>query len=422
MKDEYKIQLFDLIMALSGAIDLVSHAVDNHHKRVAYIAMRIAEELKLDSELRNNLFIASALHDIGALSFKERIDALQFDIVNPHKHAKMGYLLLDNFEPFQFVAKIVRDHHRSWVNGECSSLIGREIPLESHIIHLADRVDILISKDKNILSQVPGILKKIGKHTGEKFNPSLFLILKKLSRQEFFWLDIVSHPINDVLARYCSLPTLELDLNGLMSLARLFSQLIDYKSRFTSTHSSGVAVTAEALAKLMGFSAKECRLIKIAGYLHDLGKLALPSELLEKKASLTEDEYNQIKSHTYYTYRILDTITDLQHITQWCSHHHEKLDGSGYPFKLKENEIPVCSRIITIADVFTALTEDRPYRSGLNNESALAIIQEMAANSALDKNIVSILKENYDDINALRIKEQSSSIGKYQQIVRDESD
>ena len=198
-------------------------------------------------------------------------------------------------------------------------------------------------------------------------------------------------------------------------MSKLFSYIIDFRSRFTATHSSGVAASSEALSRLVGFSERECRMMRIAGHLHDLGKLAVPAEILEKPAKLTEDEFNIIRSHTFYTYRILEPIGDLDVINTWGSFHHERLDGSGYPFHHKAQDLSLGSRIMAVADVFTAITEDRPYRKEMPSERALQVLQQMADSSALDSNIVSLLRVHFDEINSSRIAAQAGASKEYQE-------
>ncbi|MBC7320713.1 HD domain-containing protein, partial [bacterium] len=106
--------------------------------------------------------------------------------------------------------------------------------------------------------------------------------------------------------------------------------------------------------------------------------------------------FNLMRYHVYYTYRILENIEGLETINIWGAFHHERLDGSGYPFGLKAKDLPLGSRIMQVADVFTALTEDRPYRKGLNPHDALTHIKNLARENKLDKNVFSALEANVD--------------------------
>ena len=105
---------------------------------------------------------------------------------------------------------------------------------------------------------------------------------------------------------------------------------------FTFLHSSSVSIVAETIAKYINFSETECKILKVAGLIHDLGKLGIPTEIIEKPVRLTEDEITIIKKHPYLTYRAFEGIDALDTINLWASLHHEKLDGTGYPFHLKE--------------------------------------------------------------------------------------
>jgi HD-GYP domain-containing protein (c-di-GMP phosphodiesterase class II) len=154
----------------------------------------------------------------------------------------------------------------------------------------------------------------------------------------------------------------------------------------------------------------------IAGYLHDLGKIAVPSEILEKPSKLDIEEFNVMRSHTYYTYRVLNKIKALQTITEWAAFHHERLDGTGYPFRLKGNELSLGARIMAVADVFTASSEDRPYRSGMEKEKVINILKSMAKNNALCPNVTDVILRNFDAINSSRIVAQEKSQKDYENV------
>jgi HD-GYP domain-containing protein (c-di-GMP phosphodiesterase class II) len=164
---------------------------------------------------------------------------------------------------------------------------------------------------------------------------------------------------------------------------------------------------------LAAFSEHDAKMMKIAGYLHDLGKLAVPVEILNKPSKLTKEEFQIIKSHSYYTYRILEPITGFKIINSWASFHHECLNGSGYPFHHGANDLSLGSRITAVADIFTALTEDRPYRSGMDKENVLGIIRKLVNENAIDANIVSLLELNYENVNQCRLAAQDISREEY---------
>lgn len=390
MKNIY-LDLIDVVKGISECVDLVNPLFTNHHKRVACIAINIASRMGLSIGEIRELLIASLLHDVGALSIRERFKYLEFesdfDVKNQYNHAVIGYNLFKEFKPFSNSAVYIRYHH-SYYN-----LDGNKIPLIAGILHLADRVAISI-KTGDVLLQVEDIKNRIKAQSGRMFIPDVVDGFLEASSVESFWFDAVYMPL-DVLIRYYNLREgIGISLDELSSLADIFHIIIDFRSRFTAFHSCGVAGVAVEIADILGFSKEELRMIEIAGYLHDLGKIAIPIEILEKPDKLTEGEFNLMKYHVYYTHRILENISGLEQINAWGSFHHERLDGSGYPFGLKSESLSLGSRIMQIADVFTALIEDRPYRKGLDVNETIEIIKFLVKNNKLDKNVFSILGAN----------------------------
>jgi HD-GYP domain-containing protein (c-di-GMP phosphodiesterase class II) len=407
------VQLIDLILCLSDAMDFIDPAIVNHHRMVAYIAYRIGKELGLSPDQLKELILAGALHDVGAFSLKERRGLLEFEDRFPGKHSEAGYQLLKLFEPLAGIAAVVRHHHLPWGEGSGSRVRRLEVPLASHILHLADRVAVLVHQKREILGQAERICRKIRAGSGKTFIPEQVEAFLEVSSREFFWLDLVSPSLPVVLSECLREATIELDSEDMLGFAQLFSRIIDFKSPFTATHSSGVAASAEMLAGLTGFSEGERLLMRIAGHLHDLGKLAVPLEILDKPAPLVKKERNVIRHHTFYTHRILGTVPALRTVRQWAAFHHERLDGSGYPFHLKEEDLPLGSQIMAVADVFTALAENRPYRAGMRRRETQGILDAMAKDHALNGNIVSLLSINYDAVDAARRQAQRAANLKY---------
>lgn len=413
MIKELQIPVFDLTSSLSTTMDLIHPATANHHKQVAYIAFWIANEFELSMSARKDILLAGALHDIGAMSVLERIDLLDFEVVDTHIHCETGYRLLNLFEPFDKIANIVRFHHVYWQNGQGKEQDGHAVPFESHILHIADRIAIIIDFNKEIFSQIPAIVSYIESKQGTMFHPKLVECFKKLSEKEFFWLDLASNLTSTRLHRLITSDTLTLTSTEILDLTSLFAKVIDFRSPFTATHSAGVAASAEAISRFLHFSKKELFMMRIAGNLHDLGKVAIPVSILEKDGALTPKEWNVMRKHTYYGYHILQPISDLQIINSWASFHHERIDGSGYPFHLKGEELSLGSRVMAVADVFTAISEDRPYRKGMTDKQIVKVIENLVSSGGLDPEIVLVLKENYYEIKASRVQAEEECLSRY---------
>lgn len=415
---EISIPVANVVLPLSVAVDLISPEVFNHHIRVAYTAHEISKLMGFSFLDREKIFLASALHDIGALSLKERLEALRFESIytpDVHWHAKNGFKLLRLFEPFERIAKIVKYHHYRWEYGKGKeSEMGEPIPIESHIVHLADRVDSLFRPEGDVLQQAQNVRDRISKLKGSVFLPEAVEAFLELSYKEYFWFDLSSKTLANDVYNHLSFSSILIDEKNLNGIAKLFSHIIDFRSRYTATHSAGVSAVAEKLAKAYKFSLSERDLIVIAGYLHDLGKLAVPVSVLEAPRKLTEEEYNLIKKHPFYTYRILEKIKGFELINAWGALHHERIDGSGYPFRLKEASIPLGAIIMAVSDVYTALTEDRPYREGMSPSEAIRVLEEMASERKLCSDAVYLLKENLEEIDEYRRLKQEEAFHIYE--------
>lgn len=412
IKEPY-VCLFDLVLAISKAIDLMSPKINNHHMQVAYIAHSLAVEIGLNLQQQNNLVLAGGLHDIGAFYLIDRLHTLDFEINNPFAHSESGYRLLKDFAPFEKIAQLVRFHHVPWTHGGGVIFRGLEVPVDAHILHLADRVAVLIDHQREILEQSDEILQKVKRYSGLMFRPELLEALEKIAEREYFWLELISNELPNIMHNRIRFNTESFGLNDLLGVANIFSHIIDFRSRFTSTHSSGVSASAVALAMLCGFSEGELIKMRIAGYLHDLGKLAVPTEILEKPDKLSVAERNVIRKHTYYTFKVLEPIEAMADINVWGSYHHERLSGNGYPFHIDNRNLNLGARIMAVADVFTALTEDRPYRKGMKADNALKVLNNMVDTLQLDGKIVNMLSDNLNSVNEIRHFAQNEAREKY---------
>jgi len=419
MNQSFSLPLFDLVTCMAGAVDLISPLVANHHMRVASVATAIAERLEWPREVQTDVLLAGALHDVGGFSNSERADLMQFEVERPHRHGLAGYALLKGFEPFARPASFVRHHHVPWNEGRGVEFEGGQVDPASHVLHLADRISVLIQAREPTLAQVDGIRERIQQQTPARFVPEQVEAFLNLSERDSFWLDAVSPMAGQILARRADLPRLTLDLLGLRAMADLFRKLIDFRSRFTARHSRGVAAAAAALAHTAGFEDGDVRLMEIAGLFHDVGKLAIPSEILEKAGRLTAYEYDVIRSHAWHSYRILECAPALHTVRDWGALHQERLDGSGYPFGLKGDQMPFGARIMAIADVFTALAEDRPYRDALPRDEVVGYLEKLSGTGKIDGDIVQLLARHYEEVDLARAEVQAESEREFQEFVEE---
>lgn len=406
-----RVSLLDMVLCFSRSLDLLHPSILDHHLQVAYIAACLAQEIELDDRQVQEVLIAGALHDIGTASSTQMLALLDHAMDNYqlpagtllpdiHRHGEEGYQLIRDFPPFSAAAKAIRFHHVNWDQGAGEEFRGLAVPLASHILHLADRVAVLPTTREHILLQRDRIRRTIAGDSGHRFMPRLVQAFESLSDRESFWLDLVYPDKGPIIRQRFGGGEVTLDLDALQRLGGLFGRIIDYRSPFTATHSSGVAATAGALGELLDMSPAECGLLRVAGDLHDIGKLAVPLEIIDKPGRLSREEMQLVRQHAYYTHRILSTVPGLETVNTWASLHHERLDGAGYPFHTRE--IPLGSRIVAVADIFTAITEDRPYRPGMTADAAKRILRQQVNEGAIDGDVVKPLLLEFDRLLAIR--------------------
>ena len=394
------IGLIDLVRTLSKAIDLISPRLRNHHFQVAYLSARLCRHLELDSVNSRVALIAALVHDIGGLSSRDVQDRLTFDDDGGDifTHARVGSALLSSLDLFRDVAPVVRYHHEPWAFGRGSTHKGGVVPKLSHILHLADRIQILVDPLRPVLEQVPSICERIKPKAGSVFVPEYVDAFMNLSLREEFWLSMLDDGIFNNLHDDFGPFAQKLDPKKLLDVARFFGRVIDTRSEYTASHSAGVAGAASAMCRLAGFSETECFAVQVAGHLHDIGKLAVPREILEKPGKLDDAEWAIMRTHSFHTHRVLSSVAGLETIASWAAKHHERLNGEGYPFHSSSDTIPLPTRILAVADIFTAVKEDRPYRGAMSNAEALNVLRSEVEAGRIDRRVVDLLAENLDEI------------------------
>ncbi len=161
------------------------------------------------------------------------------------------------------------------------------------------------------------------------------------------------------------------------------------KNKMEGEHSNRVSELCKSMAEALGMTEDESEELKSVGLLHDIGKIAIDENVLNKSGELTEDEWKEIKRHSEIGYRILNTVNDLRDMATYVLYHHERWDGKGYPKGLKGDEIPMKSRIIAIADAYDAMTSEKSYRNALPEEVAIEELRKNAG-SQFDAELVDV--------------------------------
>lgn len=395
-----KMTLRELAVPLIKSIDSFNYLLRSHHRRTAIISYHLGKQLQISNGEMVDLVIAASLHDIGALSVQERDTLVQEDVANPYPHCRMGYRMLSTFDVFSNVAKIIRHHHIRYNEVDKYK---ETIPFQSFIIHLADRVDINISPDVFILNQKKDVLDAINRRRGTLFHPDVCTAFTKVAAADIFWIEIQNMTIEQLFDKISFDRYSELTREQALQFALMMSRIIDFRSEFTAAHSYTVSQLASSIGNMLGMNDEECFKLSIAGLFHDIGKIGIDPGYIHKNGPLTDEEYNQVKLHSYYTGQILNELSVsgwFKDIVEWARNHHEKLDGSGYPYALTGRDIPLGARIIAYADLLSALMEDRPYRQGIDVDVTLQLIREQFA-SRIDPEIFPVLENNKHQIEAI---------------------
>ncbi len=410
----------DMARSFANAMNLLRPETENLHQRVAYLAYHIASEMGYSVEDKRELINASLLYDVGIALMPEKAnDSDNNSDNNSNNNSNNRYYFKDLAAPG---LGIIGDVQRYKSVCEVMRVISPEDEIDENvfgyekfkdfaeIIDVSDRVAAMLDSKDAALNQVEDICDTISELSGEGVSSGVIEAFLRFAEKEYVWMEVLHQP--EIFLHYIPASN-ELSLDEAIELARFISRVIDFRSNYTVMHSSGVAATAVRLAEIIGMSEDECKMMMIAGYLHDVGKLKVPKAILDKNDKLTDAEFNIVKEYAYYTHLLLKDIEGFDQISRWASLHHEKLNGYGYPFRLKADDIPMGARIIAIADIFSAVAEIRAYRAGMSKEEVIRTLREYVDSGAMSGYLVDLLINNYDDIYSIRQKEVSREGARY---------
>ena len=414
-----EIALSGLIGALSYALDVTEGEPPGHAVRSCLIGMRLADELGLGAGARSDLFYALLLKDAGCSANSARMAAL---FAADDHEAKRTSKRVDWARPFSaFVWSLrtvapggslraradrllaIRDEGevtRSLMQARCDrgaeiarmlgfsdataeairaldehwdgrgqprGLHGTEIPLAARILCLAQTVEIF-----HAAKGVGAAYRVAARRAGQWFDPALVDALGALRADVGFWASLAEPDLSGVEPPDRALVA---DENRLDQIAEAFAGVIDAKSPWTRQHSDHACAIATGIAEVLGLEAAAVRDLRRAARLHDIGKLSISNRILDRPGRLTDEEYASVRHHPVITHRILERVPGFSELAPVASAHHERLDGSGYPHGLSAGDLTIPMRVLAVADVYEALTAERPYRPAWSSDRALEIIR-----------------------------------------------
>jgi putative nucleotidyltransferase with HDIG domain len=422
MSSELHVGKAELLSALSYALDLTEGQPEGHGVRCCWIGMNIGRAIGLAGDELNDLYYTLLLKDIGCSSNAARIcqlyltDDLEFKrdaklldeslpqvlrFVLSHTGLKAG--LSERFRSLVTIfttggtiarelietrcqrgAEIVRmmrfservasgilDLDEYWNGrGKPVGIKGTEIALSARIGLIAQVVDVFHTSAGPLSAQ-----KEVARRAGSWFDPELVEIFGTIARDPAFWATLAAPDLKQtVIAMAAHDASDGVDDDYLDDVAAAFAEVVDSKSPFTSGHSKRVALFTDMIAEELGIDEQQRRYLKRVALLHDIGKLGVSNQILDKPGKPDDAEWQSIRSHPALSELILSKIAAFKDLSRIAGAHHERLDGKGYPRGISGDAICLETRIVTTADIFDALTADRPYRAAMPVSQALAIM------------------------------------------------
>jgi HD-GYP domain-containing protein (c-di-GMP phosphodiesterase class II) len=413
----------ELVSSLSHALDMTEGQSEGHGVRCAWIGLNIGREAGMEDAELAHLYYTLLLKDIGCSSNAARIcelylaDDLTFkrDIKSVNdslpqilrfvlSHTGMKAGMSERFRSLLTIvtqggqiarelietrcqrgAEIVRrmrfpeevargilDLDEHWDgSGKPAGLAGDAISPFSRIALIAQVVDVF-----NTSGGRDAALKEVRERSGGWFEPFLAQAFERAAANPAFWRVLASRGLQQTIIELAPEQGGEsVDEDYLDEVAAAFAQVVDSKSPYTAGHSDRVALFTDMIAEQLGLPPEKRRFLKRAALLHDLGKLGVSNQILDKQGKLTEEEWQSVRQHPAKSEMILSRISAFQELARIAGGHHERLDGKGYPRGIAGDEISLETRIITCADIFDALTAERPYRGAMPVSKALEILR-----------------------------------------------
>lgn len=423
------VSLGELLGALSHALDMAEGRPPGHAMRCCWIGMEAAEALDLTTSQRSDLYFTLLLKDLGGSANAAHIcqlfltDDIGFkrshklvdgtarrglEFLLSHTASESGFLKRlgtvsnvlrhsDDIVAGLFkarsdrgaeLARVMRfsedvaegianlDEHWNG-GGRPAGLNGSEIPLYARIALLAQVAEIFSSETGHRAA-----ISELQSRAGAWFDPDLVpVFIDVLQRpgfaQAFHDPGLEAHLLASEPARQAHL----VDEDHLDEIAYAFAKVIDAKSPFTAGHSERVAQLISTICTEMGYSTGHRRWMMRAGLLHDIGKLSVSTAILDKPGKLTGSEFDQVKLHPLFSQQILGRIPAFHDLSITAAAHHERLDGKGYPYGMTAAHLTRDMRVLAVADIFDALTSERPYRPALPLEKVCTIMDQMVGHA-----------------------------------------
>jgi HD-GYP domain-containing protein (c-di-GMP phosphodiesterase class II) len=447
------VPLSELMLALTMALDMTEGQPPEHCIRSCWIGIHIGQHLGLKPEQLHDLFFTLLLKDAGCSSNAARICELyltndltfkrDFKTVGNSLSSVINFVVKNAGKGQSWVTRISTtidilkngdNYAQELIQTRCSrgADVARElgfsedvaqginsldehwngsgrpnqlkhtaIPLYSRIALLAQVVDVF--QHEHSLEEA---ITEVVSRSGRWFDPQLVAAFRVIVKDEPFRSGLLSADVRQKVMTFAPANTkIMIDDDYFDRIITAFGRIVDSKSPYTAGHSERVSVYAELIAENLGFKLEERKWVKRAALLHDLGKLGVSNSILDKPGKLDADEWQAVQAHAEFTEIILSQITPFKPLAKIAAAHHEKLDGTGYPRGIWGDDISMVTRIITTADIFDAISAERPYRGAMSVNKTLEIMTENL-HTAIDPLCFNALKQAIEKLPSEWLKQE----------------
>ena len=389
-----KIDFIEFLDSLSIALDYVEKeligSATHHVQRVALMVNRTGEYMGMDKDKLFALMHVGILHDAALLEYilDEKPDS--DEVMNEEHmvaHCIAGENIAKRLPFYELVENAILYHHERADGSGAFGMTAEDTQVEAQLIHMADIIDVTFGLQEIDEDKFEKVNKWVAENRGIAISDECADAFLASMDYEFL-KSMEGEKSVALLKKYLPDVEEEIDILTLKEMAGIFAEITDYKSHFTWRHSLGIADKAYKIGKMYGYDDEMCDKLFIAGALHDVGKMLISNDILEKPGKLTSDEYREIQNHAMGTWNLLHKIKGIEDITRWAALHHEKLDGTGYPFGIEASDLDNNERLLACLDIYQALIEKRPYKDGLSHGEAMSILRNMGQAGQLDQSII----------------------------------
>ena len=379
-----------LIRAIATGLDAVEYEIfgasTNHGKRIAVLCIEMGKALGKSLDENMHMANCALLHD-NALTesyLAERSGGHHDPVMKEHcicGQRNIGFLCrsgrADNL--------VLYHHERADGNGPFGIRAG-EGPLAAELIAIADSVDVTWHLQRLGSGDLASVRQFIAERAGTVYSKAAAGAMLEI----LDWPAILSlrdDAIHKTAEAAFAPWYIDAGADECFGMAKLITKIIDYKSAFTRKHSAQIANRAWYMGGYLHYDEAKRIDLFLAASFHDIGKLKTPTAILEKPGKLSNEEFLIIKEHVYHTWEMLKDIEGFELICAWASNHHEKLNGAGYPFGKKAEELDYNSRLMACIDVYQAVSEERPYHPARNHSDTMQILYKMADSGGIDRSV-----------------------------------